>query len=488
MSATHGGGAATKVRRLRTSAAAPTAGIYIRTYSERGGAGVGRTRQEQAARQLAEQLGWNVVDVYFDNDLTKHQPGRPEYERLVADIRAGRICAVVTWHVDSLVRKRAELETFLTLADGNDVMLATVDGAIDLGTPAGRAAALRAGIAARKNAEDRANDRIRRNSAAAARGQVWRTGTRCYGYTEDGLDVVPEEAEAIRNVVNRILQGESVRSIVMGLNEAGHRTSWGKDWHSTSLRRLILNPRISGRRVYRGKTTKGNWPAIITPQLQAQAAKALEERTRAHGRQQIRSPRRYFLTGGLLTCGLCGHALTSQPSGANKRAYVCRKGAGLPGCGRIRIIADPIEREVAERVLTRLASPAVRRRLAAAISRVGSTGEPAAMVLQRGESDLTILGRDYADHLIGRTEFLAARDRIQEHMDEAKSRLAAQAQLEQLPEPDPESLAEWWTEADLSRRRDLVALVLDHIVVGPATRRGPVGLDEDRLTWVWRTE
>lgn len=471
---------------LRRRRAARRAAVYVRV--DPGKVAANRAQQEADCAALADAHGWAVAHVYADTDTGRGT--RPEFDRMVDDIRAGKIQAVAVWHVDALVRRNPELEPLIALCDEHGVDLATVTGEIDLATDGGRNFARQLGAFSRYQAAHRAEKAETRNEARAEAGQPWVSGTRCYGYAADGVTIIPEEAATIRDVADRIVSGESIRSICLQLNEAGKFTTRGKPWHATALRRLITNPRLTGKRVYRGKVTDGEWEPILTVKQQTELVAVLDERTAASpGRKSAGTPRRYLLTGGLLICGLCGNALSSQPSGAKKRGYVCRKDGAGHGCGRIRIAADPIENEAAERVLARLASPAVRRRLAAALLAGDEfDGERILDRIAAEEGKLAELGRDYADGLIGRVEFHAARDRVQARLDDLRQNAAGAARLRSLPGLDPESLAAWWEDADLQRRRDLVSLVLDHVVVGKATRFGPVGLDEDRLTWVWRVD
>ena len=46
------------------------AAIYARISRDREGAGLGVERQEADCRALAERLGWDVVAVYVDNDIS----------------------------------------------------------------------------------------------------------------------------------------------------------------------------------------------------------------------------------------------------------------------------------------------------------------------------------------------------------------------------------------------------------------------------------
>jgi DNA invertase Pin-like site-specific DNA recombinase len=74
------------------------AGLYCRISQDRLGGQLGAKRQREDCENYAVQRGWTVADVYVDNDVSASSGRRrPEYERMLADVEAGRIDAVVTW-------------------------------------------------------------------------------------------------------------------------------------------------------------------------------------------------------------------------------------------------------------------------------------------------------------------------------------------------------------------------------------------------------
>ena len=87
------------------------AAIYCRISEDRTGAGLGIERQEHDCRELADQLGWTVVEVFADNDLSAYSgTPRPGYQALLDALRAGTADAVICWHTDRLHRRPVELE------------------------------------------------------------------------------------------------------------------------------------------------------------------------------------------------------------------------------------------------------------------------------------------------------------------------------------------------------------------------------------------
>lgn len=191
------------------------AGIYVRISDDTEGLRAGVRRQVEDCRELCELLGWRVVDVYEDNDRSAYRgKRRPEYERMLADIAAGRIDAVAAWHVDRLTRHPRELEEFIEMAEHAGVRLATFDREIDLSTKDGQFHARILGAVARKDSDDKSRRIRRKHEELAREGKVGGGGHRPFGFETDRVTVNSVEASLIREAVERLLLGESIRSVL----------------------------------------------------------------------------------------------------------------------------------------------------------------------------------------------------------------------------------------------------------------------------------
>jgi hypothetical protein len=71
-----------------TAVEACRADIYCRISKDDEGDELGVRRQEKLCRELARRLGWEVVGVYTDDNISafKRAKRRPDFERLCADI------------------------------------------------------------------------------------------------------------------------------------------------------------------------------------------------------------------------------------------------------------------------------------------------------------------------------------------------------------------------------------------------------------------
>ena len=325
------------------------------------------------------------------------------------------------------------------------------------------------------------------------------SGRRCYGYSADGKDVVAEEAAVIREVAARFLEDASLRSLVMEMNGRGLQTTSHGVWQTITLRRLLTNPRLAGFRTYRNALIgTGDWEPLLDRATFEALRDKLADPARDTNTTGSRT-RKALMTGGMLICGgqreqdgvteTCGKPLHSQPSNNGKPGYACKNGP-LGGCGRIRVAAEPLEAEVAAQCLARLASPRIRTRIEAAAGIPAGEGAQAlhARAQELADTMAELADDYYVRKIISRPEFLSTRTRLDAQLAQVRDSIALSDRLRALPDLSPYGLARWWEEHEHqpTQRRELVATVLDHIVVGPSTRRGFTGLDDGRLTWVWR--
>lgn len=297
------------------------AGIYVRISQDRIGAGLGVERQEQDCRDLAGRIGWDVLDVYPDNDVSAYSgKTRPQYERLLADIEAGHLDAVLAWHSDRLHRSPVELERYIAVCDPRGVPTNTVKaGVLDLTTATGRMTARITGAVARHESEQK-GERVRRQKQQAAAEGRWLGGRRPFGFEPDAVTPRPTEAEAIADATRRILAGDSVRSIVAEWNTAGLTTTTGAEWTGSKARQMLMRPRNAGLAGNAGRIIgPATWPAIVQPDTWAALVALLGDGARLTHRGTSR-----WLVGSFLFRCECGELVRSGGQrGDGQGRYAC---------------------------------------------------------------------------------------------------------------------------------------------------------------------
>lgn len=465
----------------RGGAAVTAAAVYARISSDVHGQGLGVARQEEDCRRLAEQLGWTVAEVYVDNDLSAFTgKRRPAYQRMLADLAERRRDAVLCYHLDRLTRRPIELEQFVTTLDTAGVrQVRFVTGDADLGTGDGLLVGrIMAAVAANESAAKsrRVKRKLEQNAQAGLPHGGYR---RPFGYEDDKVTVKPDEAEVIRAVVARFLAGESLRSLCVWLDRSGVRTVGGGVWRSPTVRGLLRSGRIAGLREQRGEVVgPATWAGIITVAERDRVLARMHEQT-VTGR---RTPRRYLLSG-LLRCGRCGGKLFASPRGASRR-YVCLSGPDHGGCGRLTVVAVPVERLVAEAVLYRLDTP----ELLTALSE-GSVGDGRAIAdgLDADQAQLDELAVMYGKREISAREWRAAREPVEQRMQERRRQLAVVTNTDALAglPGQGSALREAWDGLNLTRQAAIVRALLDHAIIAPG-RPGARELDTARVQPIWR--
>jgi site-specific DNA recombinase len=459
------------------------AGIYARISSDRDGDQLGVTRQIEDCRRFAERCGYVVEDVYVDDDISAWSgKQRPEFERMVDDLRMRRIGAVLVWHLDRLTRHPRELEAFIDLCDELRVGLGCVTGEVDLGSHIGRLTARMLGGLARYES-DHKSERIRRkHEEIAADGRVSGGGSRPYGYEADKVTVRAAEAAIVRECAKRLLAGEPVLSIAKDLDARGVTSASGGAWSPQSLRRMLASPRISGQRIHHGEiVAKAVWPAIITAKDGARIRALL-----ANPERRTNKAARRYLLGGLLVCSHCGERLVARPRTGGQRRYACAKGPGFSGCGKTYITADDVELFVTEAVLHRLDSAALQRTLERQ-QRKAPDAQRWLSEMEQAQTQLVELATEYGNRALSMDEMRAARKPIEQRLTNARKQLNKVSRSSVLDRyvGNGEGLRAEWDSLDLSQQHAIVAAVVDSVVVGPA-RRGYNRFDETRLSPVWR--
>lgn len=538
----------------------PSCVIYVRISDDREGAGLGVKSQTSDCRNLATRLGWDVTEVYVDNDLSAYSgKPRPEYRRLLADLQAGKAAAVLAWHTDRLHRSPTELEEYISICDPRGIVTHTVKaGPLDLSTPSGRMVARQLGAVARFESEHKADRLKTKHLVLAKEGKSTGGGYRPYGYRRIydrpepphrlvREEIVPEEAEIIRECARRVLAGEALAGVCRDLNRRGIPTSsagiWtaaqvrslaevGEDdvaqeirrrltedetaaviardfgrrgvptaftgeWSTGTLARVLASARIAGMREHRPRsrhetrrvrlgeiTGVGQWPAIISLADSTRLRALLSDPAR---RLSPGATGRYLLTG-LIYCDLCKNRMTGRSKSGGKRMYLCDGQPGRPGCGRMAVRTEYVDAVIATGAAQILTTPGFRSAL-----RDDQSGPDEAEVFAEiadCEQELVALAADHGAGEISRMEWMAARKPLQARMEAARSLLGradVTRVLDGLPD-DPAGMEMFLLDEELeaSRRRAVIALVLERVFVRSAILRGSKIFDPSRLNPLWR--
>lgn len=328
------------------------AGCYCRISSDPDDKREGVTRQREDTAALCEVKGWVVAGYYEDNDRSASSgKDRPEWDRLLADIKAGKIDAIAAWDQDRGWRMMSELEQLRKFFNdlGRRVLLATTgQGDIDLYSPTG---VMMAQVKTAVSEHEIAMMRVRQKRAGRQRAEQGRPKWReAFGYLpyegrkeDDKGERQPDPVVAplVREGYAAIVAGASLTDVATLWNEAGAFGRGGNPWSGSLVSQFLRKPRNAGVREYGGKIIgPGTWEPLVEESLWQAAQTAMDNRP-GGGRGRRRSVRRHLLTG-VIFCGKCGHHLSGQ--------WVKSKTGGKPGRPKAGQKKEPHPGEVNYRI------------------------------------------------------------------------------------------------------------------------------------------
>ena len=268
---------------------------------------------------------WIYAGVYADEAKTGTKDSRENFQRLIADCRAGKIDMVITKSISRFARntvtllqtvrdfKAWEVDIFF---EEQNIHTMSADGELMLTILASYA---------------------QEESRSASENQKWRVRKAfengelmnlrfLFGYdiSADGITVNEEEAAVVREIFTRFNSGESMSSICRDLDARGFKGSLGGTWCPERIRETLSNEKYLGNALLQKKYrnnhiekklvpnngelpkyyAEGTHEPIIDRETFDKAQERLEMLAQQTSKRK-RPTRSAF--SGLVRCGLCGN-------------------------------------------------------------------------------------------------------------------------------------------------------------------------------------
>jgi site-specific DNA recombinase len=443
-----------------------SAGIYVRISQDKEGKELGVRRQANDCQDLAARRRWKVVDTYNDNDVSAGgKLRRPEWQRLLGDLRTGRVNAVIAYSSSRMYRHLRDLAELIDLAESRDIQIATVaSGNVDVTTADGRMQArILASVDQREWEATSERWKAQKRHAIEAGGY---TGGQSepFGYRRvDGtLEVDPNERSLLRDGVRRLGQGQTATRICREWNTEGRKTSRGARWRPQTLRRTLLSDHLTGGKGY---------PRVLSNEEAAIARAALASEDRQPGRPTgLKAP-----LAGYVFCAECKMKMTTGSG-----YYRCSTSHG--GCGRTSIKGQALEYFVFSEIPRRW-KPRMQWQQR-------PSGESKKLMvelrdLEAREKEITDELSDPKSRLTPKVAGAATR-RI-----EARRKEITEILSRDLPSPepppitDPKQIVEAVFTGAIAFLREVLRKTVERIVVSRRQQRGRE-FDPERVEIVWR--
>lgn len=340
--------------------------VEDRTATDFGSIDAQREACENFVKSQAS-LGWTALPhLYDDEGFTGANVDRPALARLLADLEAGNVDAVVVYKIDRLSRSIADFVRLMETFDRKGVAFVSVTQQFNTSTSVGRLTLNLLTVFAqfeRETISERTRDKMR---AARRRGK-FTGGTLILGYDRapEGRRLVVNavEGERVREIFDLYLELRSLTAVVQEVKRRGWTT---KSWATRADRVVAARPmsriyvaHLLKNAAYVGKVRIDGelFPAEHAPLVEEAvfdaAQRLLGENARTGGRE-IRNQHHMLLTG-LIHCASCDRPMVptyTKKRGRMFRYYVCRttREEGWSACATKSVSATQIESLVVEQI------------------------------------------------------------------------------------------------------------------------------------------
>ncbi|MEH2550754.1 site-specific DNA recombinase [Bradyrhizobium sp. AZCC 2262] len=317
--------------------------------------------ESYVASQKAE--GWvHVPDRYDDGGCSGGTLERPALQRLLADVKAGKVDVIVVYKIDRLSRSMLDFMNLLELFEQYGVTFVSVTQSFNTKDAMGRMTVSILMVFAQFEREV-IGERIRDKVAASRKKGKWMGGWTPLGYEVRDRKLIVHEADAarVRTIFKRFVQLKSATLLAREMVAAGERNRYGHLLDKGVLYKLLNNRVYIGDAVHKGTAYPGEHEPIIDRPLWDQVHALLKESPRKRaGNTRAQTP---AILKGLLF-GPDGAAMSpthTRKAGRLYRYYVSQTAMkqGKTDCPVRQVPAAEIERVVLDQVRMLIQTPEV---------------------------------------------------------------------------------------------------------------------------------
>jgi len=309
---------------------------------------------------------WEFVEVFADYALTGTRDTRPEFQRMLAECKAGNISKIITKSISRLARNTVTvLESVQALRElGVDIFFEKEN--INSISPEGDLMLTILSSYAQEESRSVSENCIWRIRKQFAEGKP--TGGNLLGYRQENsvFIIIPEEAELVKQIFEDYLSGMGFTAIEKKLRGQGVKFT------KSAISKLIRNEKYQGdmrlqktfsldhiskkKMVNRGEKQQfyvhHSHEAIISKEMFAEAQAEIKRRAE-HFNAKPEPPKTYPFTG-MIRCGICGANYRRKHTAAgtkyNKVVWICGtfNTYGRSECESQQIPENILEAKVAE--------------------------------------------------------------------------------------------------------------------------------------------
>ncbi len=302
------------------------AGLYIRVSTEdQAREGFSLPEQEKRLRAMCEYKGYEVYDVYEERGISaKTGNYRPEFERLLQDVRDKKVNTIVVLKLDRLTRSVADWEKILSFLEENEAYLDCANDEINTTNANGKMIS-RILTSVSQQEIERTSERTKIGLAGAIKvGHIPHQAPLGYKHENKKLVVDYATKDVVIRIFNMYHDGLSYKKISNLLNE--EKVLDKTNWRDSTILNLLENPIYKGDFIH-GRRTKH--PTYYFDVVEPLVSKEYWEECQVQQKKNSRSFQRSltYLFMQKLKCPKCkrilGGKATTKKNGNSYYYYYC---------------------------------------------------------------------------------------------------------------------------------------------------------------------
>jgi DNA invertase Pin-like site-specific DNA recombinase len=209
------------------------------------------TQMELCKKYANDNYSVSTITIYSDEGFTGANTNRPDFSRLIDDIKDSKIDVLVCYKIDRISRNVLDFSKTFNILQENHVEFVSVKEQIDTSTPLGRAMMYICSVFAQMERETIA-ERIKDNMIELAKSGKWAGGNPPLGYKREKvllngkyhtiLKPNEEELPLLNLIFDTFLKGYSLNGLETHFRKIGVKSNNGNFLSSTQLHQILRNP------------------------------------------------------------------------------------------------------------------------------------------------------------------------------------------------------------------------------------------------------
>lgn len=294
--------------------------------------------QRKKLKEYCNFLDIKKYIIFEDDGYSAKNTERPQFQEMMARIRAGEFSHLIVWKVDRISRNLLDFSSMYQELKNYRVTFISMNEQFDTSTAIGEAM-LKIILVFAELERNMTSERVTSIMLDRAEQGLWNGARMPVGFQWNSETKFPEpdpkEAKIVRLIYDKYEEWTSCTKIARYLNTNNIKGKRGGQWTSKLIRDIIRNPfyigtyRYNMRESGRGRKKpesewiirENNHPGIISKQQFDKCNQIMDKNRKSHDTSDMRERKFVHIFSGRLICGSCGASMIASKDRARANGW-----------------------------------------------------------------------------------------------------------------------------------------------------------------------